>query len=86
MNDRSVQAGCFLGIGYNFSEAFWVGYTALFGIAVETGVVIVIYLHESTIHVLILVTVFFAVIKERALRRGKLGSGPSHADFTESRT
>jgi Cu(I)/Ag(I) efflux system membrane protein CusA/SilA len=29
------------------SVAVWVGYTALFGIAVETGVVMVVYLHES---------------------------------------
>jgi Cu(I)/Ag(I) efflux system membrane protein CusA/SilA len=130
-------------LGYNFSVAVWVGYIALFGIAVETGVVMVVYLHEalnrrlatgvllkhedieaaviegavqrlrpklmtvcvvlaslvpilwetgvgadvmkpivapivggmitSTIHVLILVPVFFAVMKERALRRGTLG-------------
>jgi Cu(I)/Ag(I) efflux system membrane protein CusA/SilA len=119
----------------------WVGYIALFGIAVETGVVMVIYLHEalnrhlvagelthkdiemaviegavqrlrpklmtvavvmlslapilwesgigsdvmkpiaapivggmitSTIHVLILVPVIFAIMKERALKRGTL--------------
>src|SRR5712664_2638852 len=129
-------------LGYNFSVAVWVGYIALFGIAVETGVVMVVYLHEaldqrldagvplrhedieaaviegavhrlrpklmtvcvvlaslipilwetgvgsdvmkpiaapivggmitSTIHVLILVPVFFALMKERALRRGSL--------------
>jgi Cu(I)/Ag(I) efflux system membrane protein CusA/SilA len=129
-------------LGYNFSVAVWVGYIALFGIAVETGVVMVVYLHESldkrlasgialkhedieaaviegavqrlrpklmtvtavlaslmpilwesgigsdvmkpiaapivggmvtsTIHVLILVPVFFAFMKERALRRGTL--------------
>jgi len=121
----------------------WVGYIALFGIAVETGVVMVIYLHEaldkrlaagditkrdieaatiegavqrlrpklmtvavvilslapilwesgigsdvmkpiaapivggmvtSTIHVLILVPVFFAMMKERALRAGTLAA------------
>jgi Cu(I)/Ag(I) efflux system membrane protein CusA/SilA len=127
-------------LGYNFSVAVWVGYIALFGIAVETGVVMVVYLHEalehrlaqgtpltaadveqaaidgavqrlrpklmtvtavilslapilwesgigsdvmkpiatpivggmitSTIHVLILVPVFFLLIKRRALRRG----------------
>lgn len=34
-------------MGYNFSVAVWVGYIALFGIAVETGVVMVIYLHEA---------------------------------------
>ncbi len=129
-------------LGYNFSVAVWVGYIALFGIAVETGVVMVAYLHEalderlraggplskadleaavihgavqrlrpklmtvtavlaslvpilwesgigsdvmkpiaapivggmitSTIHVLILVPVFFIAMKERALRRGLL--------------
>jgi Cu(I)/Ag(I) efflux system membrane protein CusA/SilA len=129
-------------LGYNFSVAVWVGYIALFGIAVETGVVMVVYLHESldkrlasgvplnhedieaaivegavqrlrpklmtvtavlaslipilwetgigsdvmkpiaapivggmitsTIHVLILVPVFFALMKEHALRHGTL--------------
>jgi Cu(I)/Ag(I) efflux system membrane protein CusA/SilA len=129
-------------LGYNFSVAVWVGYIALFGIAVETGVVMVVYLHEaldrklaagsvlqrgdieqaaiegavlrlrpklmtvaavlaslvpilwetgvgsdvmkpiaapiaggmitSTIHVLILVPVFFVMMKARALRQGKL--------------
>ena len=131
-------------LGYNFSVAVWVGYIALFGIAVETGVVMVVYLHEaldrklaagfalqhadieqaaiegavqrlrpklmtvaavlaslapilcetgvgsdvmkpiaapivggmitSTIHVLILVPVFFVMMKARALRQGKLRS------------
>src|SRR5205807_5077295 len=128
-------------LGYNFSVAVWIGYIALFGIAVETGVVMVVYLHEaldrrlargelteadiaeaaiegavqrlrpklmtvaavllslapilwesgigsdvmtpiaapivggmitSTIHVLILVPVFFAIMKERALKDGTL--------------
>ena len=128
-------------LGYDFSVAVAVGYIDLFGIAVETGVVMVIYLDEaldarlangpvdnaaieaaaidgavhrlrpklmtvavvmmslapilwergigadvmkpiaapivggmvtSTIHVLILVPVFFAMMKERALRRGAL--------------
>jgi Cu(I)/Ag(I) efflux system membrane protein CusA/SilA len=133
-------------LGYNFSVAVWVGYIALFGIAVETGVVMVVYLHEaldervrggtplskadleaavihgavqrlrpklmtvtavlaslvpilwesgigsdvmkpiaapivggmitSTVHVLILVPVFFIAMKERALRRGLLA--PEH--------
>jgi Cu(I)/Ag(I) efflux system membrane protein CusA/SilA len=127
---------------YNFSVAVAVGYIALFGIAVETGVVMVVYLHEalehrlqggealtnadleaaaiegavqrlrpklmtvfavlaslvpilwesgigsdvmkpiaapivggmitSTVHVLILVPVFFVMMKERALRKGSL--------------
>jgi copper/silver efflux system protein len=32
---------------YNFSVVVAVGYIALFGMAVETGVVMVVYLHES---------------------------------------
>ena len=138
-------------LGYEFSVAVWVGYIALFGIAIETGVVMVVYLHESldkrlglgaplahedieaatiegavmrlrpklmtvsvvlaslvpilwesgvgsdvmkpiaapivggmvtsTIHVLILVPVFFAMMKERALRRGTLrGSQEAEAE------
>jgi copper/silver efflux system protein len=46
-------------LGYNFSVAVWVGYIALFGIAVETGVVMVVYLHESL---------------ERGLQQGKIHS------------
>jgi len=130
-------------LGYNFSVAVWVGYIALYGIAVETGVVMIIYLHEalnkrlmkgevtkqdiyeataegsvlrlrpklmtvgttliglvpimwssgvgadvmkpiaapiigglltSTIHVLIITPVIFAMVKERALKKGKLKS------------
>jgi Cu(I)/Ag(I) efflux system membrane protein CusA/SilA len=133
-------------MGFNFSVAAWIGYIALFGIAVETGVVMVIYLHEaldrrlakgpiddagieqaaiegavqrlrpklmtvavvmlslapilwesgigsdvmkpiaapivggmitSTIHVLILVPVFFVIMKERALKKGTLGASQS---------
>ncbi len=37
-------------LGYNFGVAVWVGYIALFGIAVETGVVMVVYLHEALQH------------------------------------
>lgn len=37
-------------LGFNFSVAVWVGYIALFGIAVETGVVMVVYLHEAYQH------------------------------------
>ncbi|HLH08009.1 MAG TPA: CusA/CzcA family heavy metal efflux RND transporter, partial [Terriglobales bacterium] len=37
-------------LGYSFSVAVWVGYIALFGIAVETGVVMVVYLHEALEH------------------------------------
>ena len=31
----------------NFSVAIWVGFIALYGVAVETGVIMVIYLHEA---------------------------------------
>ena len=34
-------------LGYNFSVAVWVGFIALYGVAVQTGVVMVVYLHES---------------------------------------
>jgi Cu(I)/Ag(I) efflux system membrane protein CusA/SilA len=130
-------------LGYNFSVAVWVGYIALYGIAVETGVVMIIYLHEalnsrllkgavtqrdiheaavegsvlrlrpkimtvgttliglvpimwssgvgadvmkpiaapiigglitSTVHVLIITPVIFAMIKERALKKGTLSA------------
>jgi Cu(I)/Ag(I) efflux system membrane protein CusA/SilA len=37
-------------LGYNFSVAVAVGYIALFGIAVETAVVMVVYLHEALDH------------------------------------
>jgi Cu(I)/Ag(I) efflux system membrane protein CusA/SilA len=128
-------------LGYNFSVAVMVGYIALYGLAVETGVVMIIYLHEalnkrlmkgeitqrdiheatiegsvlrlrpklmtvgttliglvpimwssgvgadvmkpiaapiigglltSTVHVLIITPVIFALVKERQLRKGKL--------------
>jgi copper/silver efflux system protein len=34
-------------LGYNLSVAVWIGFIALYGVAVETGVVMVIYLHEA---------------------------------------
>jgi Cu(I)/Ag(I) efflux system membrane protein CusA/SilA len=37
-------------LGYNFSVAVWVGYIALYGVAVQTGVVMVVYLHEALDH------------------------------------
>ena len=33
--------------GFNWSVAVWVGFIALYGVAVQTGVVMVLYLHES---------------------------------------
>jgi Cu(I)/Ag(I) efflux system membrane protein CusA/SilA len=50
-------------LGYNFSVAVWVGYIALFGTAIQTGVVMVVYLDE-------------AVAKARAAVAGPAGSGP----------
>ena len=44
-------------LGYNFSVAVWVGYIALYGIAVQTGVIMMIYLHEAL---------------DKRLRRGEL--------------
>ncbi|MGH8058899.1 MAG: efflux RND transporter permease subunit, partial [Candidatus Entotheonellia bacterium] len=34
-------------LGYNFSVAVWVGFIALFGTAIETGVIMLIYLREA---------------------------------------
>jgi Cu(I)/Ag(I) efflux system membrane protein CusA/SilA len=36
-------------LGYNFSVAVWVGFIALFGTAVQTGMVMVIYLEEAVV-------------------------------------
>ena len=36
-------------LGYNFSVAVWVGYIALFGTAIQTGVVMVVYLDEAIV-------------------------------------
>ena len=45
----ALTGGVFLQylLGYNFSVAVWVGYIALFGTAVQTGVVMVVYLEET---------------------------------------
>jgi hypothetical protein len=34
-------------LGFNFSVAVWVGYVALFGTAIQTAIVIVVYLEEA---------------------------------------
>jgi Cu(I)/Ag(I) efflux system membrane protein CusA/SilA len=136
--------------GYHFSVAVWVGYIALYGVAVETGVVMVVYLHEaldkrlqkgsvtekdiheatvegsvlrlrpklmtvtttilaltplmwatgtgsdvmkpiavpmiggmitSTVHVLVITPIIFALMKEAALRRGKLKASEMSKDL-----
>ena len=36
-------------LGYNFSVAVWVGYIALFGTAIETAIVMVVYLEEALV-------------------------------------
>ena len=33
--------------GYNFSVAVWVGYIACFGMATQTGIVMLVYLHDA---------------------------------------
>jgi Cu(I)/Ag(I) efflux system membrane protein CusA/SilA len=45
----ALSGGVFLlkYMGFNFSVAVWVGFIALFGTAVQTGVVMVIYLEEA---------------------------------------
>jgi Cu(I)/Ag(I) efflux system membrane protein CusA/SilA len=45
----ALSGGVFLvkALGLNFSVAVWVGFIALFGTAVQTGVVMVIYLEEA---------------------------------------
>ncbi|HEY9765789.1 MAG TPA: CusA/CzcA family heavy metal efflux RND transporter [Chroococcales cyanobacterium] len=55
----ALSGGIFLQklLNYNFSVAVWVGYIALAGVAVETGVVMLIYLHEAL---------------DRRLRRGQV--------------
>jgi len=54
----ALSGGVFLqkALGYNFNGAVWVGYIALFGTAVQTGVVMVVYLEE--------------MVKERLLEKG----------------
>ncbi len=44
----ALTGGVFLQylLGYNFSVAVWVGYIALFGTAIQTSVVMVVYLDE----------------------------------------
>ena len=44
--------------GFNWSVAVWVGFIALYGVAVQTGVVMVLYLHEAL---------------DRRLERGAIG-------------
>ena len=45
----ALSGGVYLvwALGYNFSVAVWVGFIALFGTAVQTGVIMVIYLEEA---------------------------------------
>jgi Cu(I)/Ag(I) efflux system membrane protein CusA/SilA len=56
----ALSGGVFLQklLGYNFNGAVWVGYIALFGTAVQTGVVMVVYLEE--------------MLKKRQAERGAL--------------
>ncbi len=56
----ALSGGVFLQklLGYNFNGAVWVGYIALFGTAVQTGVVMVVYLEE--------------MLKKRMAERGAL--------------
>jgi len=55
----ALTGGVFLQwlLGINFSVAVWVGYIALFGTAIQTGVVMVVYLDEA--------------VKKKMIERGK---------------
>ena len=61
-------------LGYNFSVTVWVGFIALFGTAVQTGVVMVVYLEEAVerkrqeVGVLTRKTLMEAVIEGALLR------------------
>jgi len=57
----ALSGGIYLlyALGYNFSVAVWVGFIALFGTAVQTAVVMVIYLEE-------------AVVRKRQAHEGRL--------------
>jgi Cu(I)/Ag(I) efflux system membrane protein CusA/SilA len=61
-------------LGYNFSVAVWVGFIALFGTAVQTGVVMVIYLDEAvrrkvTAHGRLTIETLHEAVMEGALLR-----------------
>ena len=47
----ALSGGVFLqyALGWHFSVAVWVGYIALFGTAIQTGVVMVVYLEEAVL-------------------------------------
>ncbi|MEZ5308213.1 MAG: CusA/CzcA family heavy metal efflux RND transporter [Pyrinomonadaceae bacterium] len=67
----ALTGGVFLQwlIGYDFSVAVWVGYIALFGTAIQTGVVMVIYLEEA--------------VKKRIDKTGTISLGELHAAVIE---
>lgn len=67
----ALTGGVFLvkALGYNFSVAVWVGFIALFGTAVQTGVVMVIYLEEA--------------VARQVAAEGKLTSEGLHAAIME---
>jgi copper/silver efflux system protein len=61
-------------LGYNFSVAVWVGFIALFGTAVQTTVVMVIYLEEAVArkkkeHGMLTITILREAVMEGALLR-----------------
>ena len=74
----ALVGGVFLisALGYNLSVAVWVGFIALYGVAVETGVVMVIYLHEALDRHLASGTVTHAVILEATVEGAVLRLRP----------
>ncbi len=68
----ALTGGVFLQylLGYNFSVAVWVGYIALFGTAIQTGVVMVVYLDE--------------MLKKKQAQRASEGAAFTHADLIQA--
>jgi Cu(I)/Ag(I) efflux system membrane protein CusA/SilA len=63
-------------LDYNFSVAVWVGYIALSGIAVETGVVMLIYLNEALDRYLAAGTATAGMIRQAAMEGSVLRLRP----------
>jgi Cu(I)/Ag(I) efflux system membrane protein CusA/SilA len=65
-------------LGYNFSVAVWVGYIALFGTAIQTGIIMVVYLEEAVAKALAIKNCRAGSLIPPAVDRGKsveAGSG-----------
>ena len=63
-------------LGYNFSVAVWVGFIALFGTAVQTAVVMVIYLEEAVARKAALAPLTVATLREAVMEGALLRLRP----------